>query len=123
MSTQANHYIIIGKKFTYEEFNELFKEEATKDAFLDSYCDSAFNQLVKNDHGLTLLYDGMNGEYAILGIVLAKTGVHEGFEKVHDLNFTTIDKSLTLHHLTVALQGITEVKYDDVRPYVLTHYR
>ena len=80
MSVQSNHYVLWGIKFKYKdpEFLKLFNlkdwdEFAQKyDQLIKPYLDTAFSGIVSFG-GLSILDDGMNGEYIIIGYILNKS--------------------------------------------------
>lgn len=80
MSVQMNHYFIIGTKFEYDEFYQLFSgstdhEEIEKfiDEVEDKYSDSAFAGIERKNL-LTIISDGMSGKYVCIGYVIQKSG-------------------------------------------------
>lgn len=69
MSTQCNTYVILGVEIPYEKHSDQYDK-------YEKYMDSAFDE---KREGITCLLDGMNGEYIILGHVMAKTEDWAGF--------------------------------------------
>lgn len=122
MSVQVNTYVIVGFKFDYDEFKELFDNEEELDKFHDEFRDSAFEG-IKNKNGLTLISDSMSGEYAILGRVIAKTANHEHFQKPIELSDLSKIKEMTASLISLALRGKVEASNDDLEAYVVSHYR
>ena len=86
MSTQKNHYVILGNKYEYKDFynrvaqKNRFNEPMTRDNFLATwredveklYYDSAFGG-IGNHNSITIINDGMNGEYVYIGFVISKS--------------------------------------------------
>lgn len=78
MSVNANHYVMLGNKWRYDEFYDLIAKkhgdvDVWRDEVEEQYLDSA-NGGINNHNGICILSDGMNGEYVIVGYVLAKSG-------------------------------------------------
>ena len=73
MSTQINTYVIFGVELPYKPFEG-------RDDF-EPYTDSPFKG-IEHHKGLCVLEDGMNGEYIIIGRVLAKTANNDHFNGV-----------------------------------------
>ena len=67
MSTQINQYIIYGIKLNYEDY----KGDVWYDKF-EPYMDSPFKG-IKHHNGLCVLFDGMDGDYIVIGHVVYKT--------------------------------------------------
>ena len=70
MSINYNQYIIAGVKLPYtdDEFYEKY----------ESFQDNGYDNKIKN--GLTMLHDGLSGEYIVIGEILAKAPIGEPFE-------------------------------------------
>lgn len=74
MSVQQNDYVVIGKKFGYDEFYKLVGHDAND--FSDTeelYSDSAYKG-IQHHNDLCIISDGMSGEYVVVGHVLQKSG-------------------------------------------------
>ncbi|MGL5726585.1 MAG: hypothetical protein ACRCYD_01865 [Plesiomonas sp.] len=80
MSVQINHYGLIGAKLGWNEYHDLMKDqfgldelkyECRLDEFETPFQDSAFDGIYGYD-GLTVIADGMNGEYVYIGAVYMK---------------------------------------------------
>lgn len=80
MSVQTTQYVLWGLKFPYEdkEFLKIFnikdwnEYEKVYDQVIEPYIDSAYNGIISYG-GLSIIEDGMNGEYRIIGYVLNKS--------------------------------------------------
>ena len=79
MSTQVNQYLIYGIKLPYIWGKEW--ERKTGKSFYETFenflNDSAFNDKIAQEEGLTIIFDGMDGEYIFIGYCSAKSGNHE----------------------------------------------
>lgn len=81
MSTQRNHYVIIGAMMGWDEFHYAIRPDDMPDGefeyWLDRkispYYDSAFDPISKSK-ALSVICDGMNGEYVAIGQVREKSG-------------------------------------------------
>lgn len=72
MSVQTNQYFMYGIRLSWDEYKAVIK--IVGEDVIDSYQDdSAFTDEVKHKDGLFVLSDDMNGEYAIIGRVIAKS--------------------------------------------------
>lgn len=78
MSTQINQYLIWGVSVPYSWAKEWEKaNEKGEDSFYSSFegymDDSSFNAKIVHKDGIFCLFDGRDGEYIIIGRVLAKS--------------------------------------------------
>lgn len=81
MSVQRNYYKVVGCKFEYDEYHDLIKPVNVDGYYFEEwlerkerpFIDSAFNGIIGNDH-ITVIADGMNGEYVVIGNVFEKSG-------------------------------------------------
>lgn len=83
MSVQVNTYVLIGVVLGYEAAHEAWRNQGRKVSlhdFLTPYMDSAFDLETNPHENITVLYDGMNGEYIAIGHVIAKTGSWQPFD-------------------------------------------
>jgi hypothetical protein len=72
MSVQFNTYALWGVLLPYK--GDLYDAA-------EPYRDDAFDQEVNPKDNVTVLFDGMDGNYIAVGHVLAKSPNHEGFSK------------------------------------------
>lgn len=113
MSVQTNTYAIIGAMIPYKAAGGDNYER------LEPYFDSAFDGIHHHD-GLCVISDGMNGDYAVVGKVLAKSD-----------EFGHLPKPVVFEPITnpemVELKGKIEALFPDqpieIRAITLTHYR
>lgn len=97
MSTQINSYVVLGVRLDYKEFNKHIKslcedEWEAHETFVEPYCDSPFKGEPSSHNGLTMLYDGRDGEYVIIGEVLHKTANHEWFTSPVEIDFHNVQE-------------------------------
>lgn len=121
MSVQANTYVIIGAQFSYEAFKDSYDD-------IEDLEDSPFKPDFNPKHGITCLFDGMNGKYVILGKVIAKTRDHEGFDDIIDLSQVVLGmKQADMDEIAAAILAVAPegavTEETPVRLMVLTHYR
>lgn len=74
MSTQLNTYVMWGVLLPYSADDAVYDQ-------CDPYLDSAFDPAVNAKNGITVLFDGMCGEYIAVGHVVDKTENYRGFER------------------------------------------
>lgn len=79
MSTQVNTYVMFGCLLDYDELKA--KNGGSIWDKIEPYTDNAFKPEFNPQDGLTVLYDGANGEYVAIGHVVAKTENWQGFRK------------------------------------------
>lgn len=121
MSVQLNTYVMRGVLLPYADMKG-------RHDVLEPYMDSASDDRVRD--GITVLYDGMNGQYVAIGRVIAKTGNHQGFDApitLCDNDALTSDLRTKLGDLLRVL-GLTD-KLDGrglcwhIDTLVISHYR
>lgn len=78
MSVRRTDYVIVGVKFGYGEFRNLFAPERKYESFCEKYGDNSYEKPVIEHNGLTLIYDSMGSKYSFLGKVIAKEGDNIG---------------------------------------------
>jgi len=85
----------------------------------EAYCDSPFKG-IQMRNGLGVLYDGMNGKYIMIGMVLQKS--EEGVPIDGPLEIPAYEDGLRL----IIAENITkqfEIKSPQVKTWLVTHYR
>ncbi len=80
MSVAINQYIIYGIKFEYQEIKDSLKKIYGEEQGIQKYeemCDllndNGYKKEIGEYAGLSLISDGMNGKYEVLGKVYEKT--------------------------------------------------
>lgn len=74
MGTVVNQYLMFGIRLDYKEANRLITQthgDAAED-IQDKYEDNGYKKEIIHFEGVTLISDGMDGEYAFFGIVRQK---------------------------------------------------
>ena len=113
MGTERRDYIMLGAKLPYEAI------DANEQELLDAYWDNAYEDEVKEHGGITMVADGMNGHYVILGKVLMKGLEDGGFEMTEvlapDLNMVQL--------IAARVQDILKLdEPPEVKTWVFSHY-
>lgn len=124
MSTQINQFLIYGisvPKTWPKQWNKDNKHEGKDwyDTFEEFMDDNPFNSRVKHKDGVFMLYDGMSGEYIIIGKVHKKTSDGEFIDGplcISDLPTEDKDAISESIRRNFGLKG--EMKW-----YFVTHYR
>ena len=74
MGVDMTHYVVLGVKVPFKDIG------TEKWDMLEAYEDNGYEKIPTIKDGLTLVSDGMNGEYAVMGMVLAKGMEEDGLE-------------------------------------------
>ena len=111
MSTQVNTYVLYGVLLPYV---------MDSDDRTEPYEDNPFHEETNPKDGITVLADGMNGEYLAIGHVIAKTRDGEGFAAPVALAQPTVNWEV-IWDLVEAL-GVDRTT---INPgwFVISHYR
>jgi hypothetical protein len=122
MSTQINQYLILGIKAPANWPKKWEKSNPGKDwgDTFDKYMnDSAYDTKVKHKDGVFMLYDGMSGNYILIGKVYKKSIDGERIEGplcIDDIPTNDKDDIANSIERIFGLKG-------DVKWYFVTHYR
>lgn len=82
MSVQVNTYVVLGVRLPYKKGEDQFDK-------WEKLMDSAYEPALIGE--LVCLFDGMCGNYIIVGRVLAVTGCHEAFEDPIEIGMKMLD--------------------------------
>lgn len=111
MSTQINHYVILGVRLPFPKKDQDYYER------YEMHMDSAWEP---KKNGFVMLYDGMCGNYVVAGHVLASTAADDnGFDEPLIYSMDALAASKVQFDLDRYL-GIKDAKVDLI---VLSHYR
>ena len=117
MGVELNTYVILGALIDYEEHEDRYDD-------FEPYIDSAFKGIEHKD-GLCVIFDGMNGDYIFIGKVIAKTGLHVGFDEPIEvpnmLAEEVIHEAMTIADNIRNTFGIP-VAHCEVKPWVVSHH-
>ena len=76
MSVAVNQYVVYGFSLSFDEMRRvldgIFDSEDQREQFEDEYHDNGYREAITRADKLALIMDGMNGEYAYLGVILEK---------------------------------------------------
>lgn len=126
MSTQINQYLIYGVSLPYS-FQKLWEEKTGKefdDTFEGYMTDNPFKQEIGQKNGITILVDGMNGEYLVAGYVYKKSADH-GYigEGVLELNPNPIPAAMA-DFVSQEIKKMFSLEEEPaLKNILLTHYR
>ncbi|EOC0210454.1 hypothetical protein ACMZJR_002845 [Cronobacter turicensis] len=113
MSVQVNTYVLCGVKLPFIKCED-------DDAFekIEPYLDSAFEG-IHHHNGLCVIDDGMNGNYAFIGRVLAKTQNYEHFDEPVSTEISELEKEL----IASLVSAQFNIERPEVKVWVFSHYR
>lgn len=72
MGVSGCHYVMIAAKFDYNEFKQAVFSKQDEWDLVEVYCDNLYSKHISTHNGLTMIIDGMCGEYVFFGIVISK---------------------------------------------------
>ena len=126
MGTELMNYILAGVKFKMPEGEEA---EIAYEA-LEDYIDSVYDDDIKSKNGISVIYDGMNGEYIFAGNILEK-----GNESTGGLDITICEISHSTKEILAAALDLAfgpkgsvapltndEITIADVKIWAFTHW-
>ncbi len=129
MSVQINQYLIYGIKLPYKWHNEWEKNNEGKDfydAFRDYMDDSAYDEKIAQRDGITMLFDGMDGNYIFIGYCSAKSSNygHLGSNGIEIPNCPV--PSSIKDYLEKKISEIFSINIEEfggMKNYLVAHYR
>lgn len=115
MSVQETTYIVLGVRLPFDYFSE----EEREALYGGKYTDNVHKRDIGNHNGITVILDGKNGEYCVIGKVLVKARHTEG----DGVSFTTLDISDSARDdVKQKLGDIFSITLTPIHPLVFTHY-
>lgn len=122
MSVQHNTYIVYGARLPWDTLRD---DDSAKYEAMEPYMESAFEtDDVNRKRGISIISDGMNGAYHVVGRVFAKSRVYEGLDKPFTIPASNDDL------LAMVRANVAETLSDLGSPdpvecgwHVFTHYR
>ena len=116
MSVYQTHYAVLGMKFSIKKLQKELECEDIYQSLFKSYEDDGHTEKVHSKNGLTSIFDGMNGDYVIIGKVLAK-GTWETGLPMTKISYSEDKKAVIAKAITrnFNLTGKVEL-------YVFTHF-
>jgi len=127
MGVDRTDYAVLGIWFTYDAFfkgcshfnNDDGIERSEK--YAEPYEDNAHEEEITAPNGFAVIKDGTNGEYVIIGRILAKAG-REGFDMTDCRTNWTESEAEIIKMLIAALFPFLEVDDEEVGVLVFTHW-
>lgn len=112
MSVQSNQYLIYGARLVFDRYGDGDYERFKK------YCDSPFETNDLNPNGLHCLFDGMNGEYVIIGRCLKKSAEGESIDYalIEPVSHDLAEMTRLLIKAELGIQAPMQL-------HLITHYR
>jgi len=117
MGTDRTDYVMLAVKFPYET---VAYDEDKYDKYLDLYEDNGYRSEIKEHDGLTMVSDGMSGEYAFVGKVLAKAVEEEG-EGLPITDCSIVKNSIEMQEKISNIFGVDKA-HIDIKIWVFTHW-
>ncbi|MFX0133803.1 MAG: hypothetical protein ACFFDN_09170 [Candidatus Hodarchaeota archaeon] len=111
MSTHFNQYIIAGIKLPYPDNDDFYEK-------YESFEDNGYKTTIKT--GLTMLFDGMCGNYVIIGKVLKKSEIDMPFDE-DIIEIPQITPSVKKHIIT-EINKHFDIEYKPIKIYIVTHW-
>lgn len=118
MSIQRNRYIIIGCKYNYKEFNEKYNDY---EKYVSPYLDSSFDEKIIEHNGLSMIYDGMNGQYVYIGKIIEKTKDYEVIERFCFDDYADEEEKDLIN--AIIKTEFPKLPDKPINVYLVTHYR
>ena len=84
MGSTVNQYLMLGIRLGYDEADQLMKAQHGEQAsdVQEKYEDNGYEEGIGHFEGVSLIADGMNGEYMFFGIIKKKTRADDWLENV-----------------------------------------
>ena len=115
MGTDRTDYIILGVKVS---FSHVAEDDDNYNILLDLYEDNAYQDGITPHDGVNMVSDGMNGEYAVVGRILAKS-TYEGLPMTDcSINYTQFELDL----LARVINKITGLIDPEIKVFAFTHW-
>ena len=118
MSVQRNQYIIIGCEYDYDEFNENYNDD---EKYVEPYDDNAFDEKIIEHNGLSMIYDGMNGQYVYIGKIIEKTKDYEVIERFCFDDYADEEEKDLIN--AIIKTEFPKLPDKPINVYLVTHYR
>ena len=122
MGVERTHYIMLGVKFP---FNIIDHDNLLDDGYYEKYEvyeDNGYEEEITEHCGLTMVSDGMNGEYIFIGKVIQKKLDHEGFKPTDCLQFSQNEMKLLEHLIKSKFEEEAKDMDIKVSVWVFTHW-
>lgn len=114
MSVGTNQYLIMGVKLPYDK-------DVPYEIFED-YIDNGYKPDIIHKNGLACIYDGMNGEYVMLGRIVAKSPLDEVLDGPYCCDPVGGEREELIAGLINLSFPHIDVVTSDIKTWFLTHY-
>lgn len=114
MGVSNVHYIILGIRLEFQNLGHIEPE------FLEKFEDNCYVKDVTEKDNITLISDGMNGEYHFIGKVLAKSTSSVGFDEAVSFDCDQNEREKVFQSIQDNF-GIT-LNPTDIQLWVFTHW-
>lgn len=113
--SNSTSYVVLGVKLPFA----FFSEDERLDLEARGFSDNVHSKTVGHKHGITVIADGMSGEYIVAGRVLARARHDDG----EGLEFLTLDiTDGQRQEVLEALATHLRITSADIQPLVFTHW-
>ncbi len=113
MGVDRINYVMLAVRLL---FDEVSSDEEKYNEYLDTYEDEGYSSEITKHNGLTMVSDGMNGEYAFIGEVITKTMDFEGLS-ITDCSV----KEKDIERIKFLIMDQFEIPSPDVKVWAFTH--
>ena len=129
MSIGRVDYVIVGMKFPFKAIFPDCQNDSETEQYLDKYdlyLDDYYKEAITEHDGLTLVADGMNGKYVIIGKVLRKATIDQGIDIINTAEEMPVEEfgpiALAIRKLVRKLVGDTVDQQGTMGMWVFTHW-
>lgn len=112
MSVNTNQYIMLG-------VNLPFITETEKGEKIEPYHDNDYKKTVHEKDGLTVVSDGVNGDFTMVGKVLERSNLNETLDG--PIKLLTVSPALK-RQVAKKISSLFSIKNPDVQLWFFTHY-
>lgn len=114
MSVSTNQYLILGVKLPYE------RETSYED--FEPYIDNGYKPDIIHKNGLACIYDGMNGNYIMLGRIIEKSPRDEQIDGPYCMEAVDPERAEFISGLINLSFPKIVVSAQDIKLWIVTHY-
>lgn len=115
MSVQWRTFYIHGSRYEYEDFKKLYKYKEIED-----YLISNWDEDIKEKNSLSIIYDGMDGEYVFVGKIIHRSDMYRGFQEVIEVKQP--DQLEEANIMIDIENNFQKLPSNDIKAYLFTHY-
>lgn len=122
MSVRTNQYIMYGIKLP---FKKIFDEEVWSER-TELYRDNGYKPEIKHYKGLSIVSDGMNGQWEFLGRIIAKSEIDQNLDGPYRFELCPPETAELIAALINTqfeeLCSEQDIEASDIETYFFTHY-